>query len=235
MDDYRCASRLSLHGTTIHAVPITTYIRPHLALPRTVSLDSNKPSVNLKFGSIAYISGRFGANIPSTCRLWQFSGTMGRPPRLRRAQPRANSFILLTILLHPVSTRAQIINPTQVPACISSCTNVIAAQNLCVPPVTPAPNTVCFCNSNYLVPLKNGQITGVCDNICQPADMQTFLTYYQSLCANAQAPAAPAAPATTTITSTSTPTATSASSTGNRKTKKQSWYTLYCRLPVLLD
>jgi hypothetical protein len=133
-------------------------------------------------------------------------------------------FILLT-LLQTITTFAQIINPAQVPACINTCNSIIAAQNLCVPPVTTAPNTVCFCNSNYLVPLKSGQTAGVCDNICTPADMQTFLTYFKNLCANAQAPAAPTTTSGTSKTSSSTtkPTGTNAGSNNKSSTKPKSW------------
>jgi hypothetical protein len=151
---------------------------------------------------------------------------MSRPPRLWRAS-NSSLLLLVTLLLVPLSTLAQIIDPSKVPPCVQTCNNIIAAQNLCSPPVTAQPNTVCFCNSNYLVPLRNSQTTGVCDNICTPAEMQSVLSYYQGLCNNAKPPtAAPAAGATTTITtSTSTSTATAASSQGkgSSNAKSKSW------------
>jgi hypothetical protein len=152
---------------------------------------------------------------------------MSKPPRLWRASNPSLLFLLLTLLLQPLSVLAQIIDNSKVPACVQQCNNVIEAQTLCSPPVTTAANTVCFCNSNFLIPLKSGQLTGVCDNICTTAEMQSFLSYYQGLCNNAQAPAAPAGTTTITTTpkTTSTSTATAASShgKGSSNSASKSW------------
>jgi hypothetical protein len=121
----------------------------------------------------------------------------------------AISFISISILPF---TSATIIDPSKVPSCVSTCTNVYQAQLLCSPPVTTADDTVCFCNSNYLANLKNGVTTGVCDGFCSSADMAQFLSYYKTICANPQVAAA--APSATATVSTKTVSSTAGTKTG---------------------
>src|ERR1700748_2094536 len=97
---------------------------------------------------------------------------MSQLSRIRDTFSLLSTPLFIILFLQPLTSLSQVIDPTKVPGCISSCNSIIAAQNLCAPPVTTAPDTVCFCNSNYLVPLKSGQTAGVCDNICTPQDMQ---------------------------------------------------------------
>jgi len=82
----------------------------------------------------------------------------------------------------------------------------------------------------FLVPFKNGQTTGVCDQICSAAELQSLLSYYKGLCGAQAAPAAPAtkttsgaAQVTVTVPATSSTGAASGSSSGKTRNNHKSW------------
>jgi hypothetical protein len=152
------------------------------------------------------------------------------PPHSLRATLSTLILLLLALTTQPLTAIAQVIDPSQVPACALQCSSIIAAQNLCAPPVTPAPDVTCFCNSNYLVPFKSGQTTGVCDVICQPNELQALYQYYQGLCGSQPAATATTtrpgvAQTTVTVPASTSTAATSGSSQGKTNNKKhKSWY-----------
>lgn len=128
---------------------------------------------------------------------------------------------VISPILPLASAQTTLISNT-LPACAQSCPVLLQAQSACVPPPTGAAAvsnqqtyTSCFCQSNYLVPLKSGSANNLCPT-CSAADLSTTQQWYNGLCQQGTAPAnnnngnnnngqQPAKSSSTLTTSTTTP------------------------------
>lgn len=127
----------------------------------------------------------------------------------------------------------QILDKSKLPTCAFNCALLTQAQSLCVPPIAPTADPgvyqACFCNSNYLAPLRTGVSTGVCDAECTAAtDLTQIQTWFTGLCQGGVVVipnnGVVAATGTTTATA-ATGTSTTASSTSSGgSTGHKSWY-----------
>lgn len=80
-------------------------------------------------------------------------------------------------------TSAQTIIPNTLPACAQQCSRLQDAQRLCVPPIAPAASQrTCFCESNFLIPLRSGGAPGLCPT-CSAPEMETTYDWFRRLCA----------------------------------------------------
>jgi len=155
-------------------------------------------------------------------------------------------FILLLSLVSLVST--QTIVPTtsssSFPGCALSCSPLLQAQTLCVPPSAPVSNEAtyvnCFCQSSLLSTLYSTP-DGPCDSVCTiESDRQLLQSWYKNFCASGGAGAIVAtttvAP-TTLLTSTgSNDAAATASGTSQDSTSatSQSWIGSHWRWVMML-
>jgi hypothetical protein len=114
--------------------------------------------------------------------------------------------VLLAVATFTTITTAQTILPAAAsasfPQCALSCTQLIQAQNSCIPPAEPvtdqATYNACFCQSGLLAQLRISP-DGTCDAFCTvESDRQLLRSWYTSYCASG----ATSATASTTVPST---------------------------------
>jgi len=171
----------------------------------------------------------------------------------------ASSLLTLACYLTTIfnAASAQTIVPTaasaQFPACAVSCTILLQAQSLCVPPNVAATNQLtyenCFCQSSYLQPLY-GSPDALCTTECTVESDRTLLqTWFKNFClqvgqgvdplAATALTTTPLATTVVTVTSYSTP-APGATNTGTQSTsastapKSQTWIEGHWRWILML-
>ena len=104
------------------------------------------------------------------------------------------SFFMILSFLQPFTYAQTTIISNTLPACAQSCPVLIQAQSACVPPPAGAAAvsnqqtyTSCFCQSNYLVPLKSGSASTLCPT-CSAQDMSSTQQWFNRLCQQGVAP-----------------------------------------------
>ena len=109
--------------------------------------------------------------------------------------PHFFSFVTFISFLQPLASAQITLISNTLPACAQSCPVFLQAQSACVPPPNGAAAvsnqqtyTSCFCQSNYLTPLKSGSANNLCPT-CSAADMSTTQQWYNGLCQQGTAPA----------------------------------------------
>jgi hypothetical protein len=173
--------------------------------------------------------------------------------------PRLISLLFTAVIF----TTAQTILPSTAsasfPACALSCSQLIQAQNGCIPPVAPVTDQyfydTCFCQSPLLSQLHTSP-DGTCDANCPvESDRQLLESWYSSFCASQTASTTPTPgatssaivstvtsgvstvivilPPTTTASSGVSPTTTGSGSTvGSTSSSSNSWYASPCKRAI---
>jgi hypothetical protein len=179
--------------------------------------------------------------------------------------PRPISLLFSAVIFTAITTAQTILPSTasaSFPACALSCSQLIQAQNSCIPPAAPVTDQYfydsCFCQSPLLSQLHTSP-DGTCDAYCTvESDRQLLESWYNSFCASQTASTTPTpgatssavAPLVSTVTSgvstvivilppTSTassgisPTATGSGSTvGSTSRSSNSWYASPCKRAI---
>lgn len=100
--------------------------------------------------------------------------------------------LLLAVSTFTTIATAQAIIPSAAsasfPPCALSCTQLIEAQNNCIPPAAPVTNQAtydsCFCQSSLLAQLRVSP-DGTCDAFCPAqSDRQLLQNWYKGFCAS---------------------------------------------------
>ena len=155
------------------------------------------------------------------------------------------TFAFSALLLAPSFAQQVTLIPSTLPACATTCPSLINAQTLCVPPSAPVSSeaiyTSCFCQSNYLTPLKSSS-ANICAPQCSDGDFAAIDSWFNGFC-GVNAAAGPPATTPTTLITTTTPvvapskiaTATAAGNVGvtqgNSSTSSgQAWYVYPLRM-----
>ena len=121
--------------------------------------------------------------------------------------PSLASFLIASAIFTRLAI-AQAILPTtpsaSFPACALSCTQLVQAQNSCVPPAAPVTDQyvydTCFCTSGLLAQLRISP-DGTCDQFCTvESDRQLLQSWYTGFCAS-QTATTSTLPATSSISS----------------------------------
>ncbi|PNS20643.1 pre-mRNA-processing-splicing factor 8 [Sphaceloma murrayae] len=180
---------------------------------------------------------------------------VGRHTRTAAVYP----VVLLISLLSAVVQAQQLLvfGPNALPTCAQGCQYLSQAQAACVPPAAPATTQqtylACFCQSAYLVNLRN-DATQVCGNVCQGSDLPLISQWYTNTCnagADTSAPqptttavetavvsttsATTAAPSSTTTTTTTTSTAASQSgAAASSSGQPRSWWSGHWRWVLMI-
>ena len=97
--------------------------------------------------------------------------------------PFPSSIALLLFAAVPISSQFLNYGPGQLPTCAQGCTTLQQAQDACK---TSTQMKSCFCQSAYLTQLY-GSPSAVCQQNCQPNDLQSIQTWYTGFCKNPNA------------------------------------------------
>lgn len=173
--------------------------------------------------------------------------------------------LLFAAVIFTAITTAQTILPSTAsasfPACALSCSQLIQAQNGCIPPVAPVTDQyfydTCFCQSPLLSQLHTSP-DGTCDANCPvQSDRQLLESWYNSFCASQTASTTPTLsatssaiappvstvtsgvstvivilPPTTTSSNVSPATTGSGSTVGSTSSSSNSWYASPCKRAI---
>ncbi|KAI9683326.1 MAG: hypothetical protein M1829_005396 [Trizodia sp. TS-e1964] len=148
------------------------------------------------------------------------------------------STALLVLVLALSSNAQNLLVPAgtvTLPACSTACNPLYQAQYACVPPAAPASGpeiyTTCFCQSNFLIPLKAGA-AGLCDTACSTADLALIHNWYNAKCgAGAATTTIPGVGVTTTVVVDAPGAATTSPATTTAGTTSTASTTLNAALP----
>ncbi|EXJ79340.1 hypothetical protein A1O3_08842 [Capronia epimyces CBS 606.96] len=172
-------------------------------------------------------------------------------PRPMRLSLSTLAIVLVTLFRR---TSAQNIVPTSssssFPGCALSCTVLLQAQSLCVPPNVPTTSEItyenCFCQSSLLQALY-GTPDSICAGECTiEADRQLLQTWFTGFCAQvgkgvdplaSTATTSPTSATVVTVTSTSPPQATNTatgSTSASASSSHQSWIEGHWRWILML-
>jgi hypothetical protein len=179
--------------------------------------------------------------------------------------PRLISLLFAAVIFTAITTAQTILPSTasaSFPACALSCSQLIQAQNSCIPPAQPVTDQYfydsCFCQSPLLSQLHTSP-DGTCDAYCTvESDRRLLESWYNSFCASQTASTTPTpgatsnaiAPSVSTITSgvstvivilppttaassgVSPSTTGSGSTEGSTRSSSNSWYATPCKRAI---